>query len=188
MRRTHWVLAGILVVASCALWAPFTYGGEFSALSGPRVTLVPISPVVIVRGGRAKVNLQFEVSRGFHINSNQPRSESLVPTTLALQPPADMLIGKLSYPEGQDYRTEWATEGPLSVYAGPFDVSAQIIPTKEVNLGSFRVHGVLRYQACDNRQCYPPRRLPVEFEVKIVDPPQNHVVQNPGQSPHAHNQ
>jgi hypothetical protein len=47
------------------------------------------------------------------------------------------------------------------------------------------LRGNLKYQACDNAACYPPKQLPVEFEVKIakdVPPP----TKNPAQSPHAH--
>lgn len=159
---------------------------EFSALTGPNVTIAPVSPVVITRSQSGKVKLLFRVNSGFHINSNEPKPDSLVPTTLALEPPSDMLIGKLSYPSGRDYEADWSTQGPLSVYAGSFEITAEIIPSKAISLGTYRVHGVLRYQGCDNRQCYPPRRLPVEFDVKIAKAAKARYAHNPAQSPHIH--
>jgi hypothetical protein len=48
------------------------------------------------------------------------------------------------------------------------------------------MHGVLRYQACDNAACYPPKTLPVSFDVKVIKEPAAHHA-NPAQSPHIHN-
>jgi hypothetical protein len=48
------------------------------------------------------------------------------------------------------------------------------------------MHGVLRYQACDNAQCFPPKTLPVSFEVKVTRELATHHA-NPAQSPHVHN-
>jgi hypothetical protein len=44
----------------------------------------------------------------------------------------------------------------------------------------------MRYQACDNAACYPPKQLPVQFEVKVVKAPRA-TAKNPAQSPHVHN-
>ena len=47
------------------------------------------------------------------------------------------------------------------------------------------IRGELKYQACDNAACYPPKKLPVQFEVKVIKGPPPHR-RNPGQSPHVH--
>jgi hypothetical protein len=54
-----------------------------------------------------------------------------------------------------------------------------VLPTK------YMVHGQLRYQACNNAACYPPKNLPVEFELKVKKAPPA-PRPNPGQSPHVH--
>jgi len=43
----------------------------------------------------------------------------------------------------------------------------------------------LKYQACDKAACYPPRQLPVDFQINVA---KGSVVRrrNPGQSPHVH--
>ncbi len=183
MRRRAFPLL-VLISAFAALAARAS--DEFAWLTRPSVTVAAVAPVVVVRDHAGKVVLHFTVNSGFHINSNQPKSDSLVPTTLTLEAPNDMMIGKVSYPPGQDYQVEWMTEGPLSVYNGGFDISAQITPAKEVELGTSRVRGTLRYQACDNRQCFPPKKLPVEFDVKVVKPRTIRSQHYPGQSPPIH--
>ena len=46
----------------------------------------------------------------------------------------------------------------LDVYSGPFTVR---LPLEAVK-GDHTLTGTLRYQACDNAACYPPKSLPVE--------------------------
>jgi hypothetical protein len=55
-----------------------------------------------------------------------------------------------------------------------------VIPIK------YMIRGNLRYQACDKAACYPPKNLPVEFEVKIAKPVPTARKGNPAQSPHIH--
>jgi hypothetical protein len=79
----------------------------------------------------------------------------------------------------------FSPDEPLNVYTGDFAVSMTIRPLHTVQPGKYRIHGDLKYQACDNAACYPPKHLPVDFEVKVL---KNAVVggKNPAQSPHAH--
>jgi hypothetical protein len=59
-------------------------------------------------------------------------------------------------------------------------------PLTSVVPGNYVMHGVLRYQACDNAQCFPPKSVPVSFNIKVVKGPPTHHA-NPAQSPHARN-
>jgi len=58
-------------------------------------------------------------------------------------------------------------------------------PLHTVVPGKYEMRGVLRYQACDNAACYPPKKLPVDFEVKVLKGAAP-AGKNPAQSPHAH--
>lgn len=151
--------------------------------AGPSVTVAPVEPVTVARGGSASVELDFRVARGFHINSNQPRSEYLLPTTLKLDPPSDIVIANLSYPPGQDYSFSFAPDEKLNVYTGDFTVRGTVKTTRTMPAGTYRVHGTLSYQACDNAACYPPKKLPVAFDVHVPKSARSGR-RNPGQSPH----
>jgi hypothetical protein len=59
-------------------------------------------------------------------------------------------------------------------------------PLASVLPGKYVFRGELKYQACDNAACYPPKKLPVQFEVKVVKSPPP-ATKNPAQSPHIHN-
>jgi Disulphide bond corrector protein DsbC len=158
---------------------------DTSGPKGPAVIMAP-APLVSVKQGRsATVPLAFRVSSGYHINSHQPKSEFLIPTTLKVDATTDIVIKKTTYPEGQDMSFAFAPDQKLNVYAGDFEVDVLVRPLRTVQVGKYVVRGTLKYQACDNAQCYPPKQLPVSFDVKITKAPPA-ARKNPAQSPHAH--
>lgn len=146
--------------------------------------MAPEPLTTITQGKPATVDLQFRVGSGFHINSNTPKSEFLIPTVLKMSPPTDIVIGKVTYPAGDEMSFPFAPDEKLSVYSGDFTLSVLVRPL-HVLPGKYMMHGSLRYQACDNAACYPPKQLPVQFEVKIAKAPPA-ARPNPAQSPHAH--
>jgi hypothetical protein len=73
----------------------------------------------------------------------------------------------------------------LNVYTGEFQVNVLVRPLHSVQAGKYVVRGTLKYQACDNAACYPPKQLPISFDVKIAKAPPA-ATKNPAQSPHAH--
>ena len=156
--------------------------GQQPGARGPSVTYAPPALVSIARGKGGSVTVHFRVSPGFHINSNTPKSEFLIPTTLK----TDIVIGKISYPDGKDMSFPFAPSEKLNVYSGDFPLDVLVRPLHTVLPGKYALHGQLRYQACDNAQCYPPKQLPVSFEVKVIKGTETSGKRNPGQSPHAH--
>ena len=171
------VIAGVALVCGAA-WA--------QSGKSPSVSMAPVSLVTAQRTQQTFVRLDFRVASGFHINSNAPKSEFLIPTALKMDLPTDIVLGKIEYPEGQDVSFPFSPDEKLSVYSGDFAINLAVHPLKTVVPGKYVMHGVLRYQACDNAQCFPPKTLPVSFDVKVVkEPPAHHA--NPPQSPHIHN-
>jgi hypothetical protein len=152
----------------------------------PTITMQPPDVVSINRGHPGTVVLQFRIPAGYHINSNQPKQEYLKKTELKLNPPTDIVIGKVTYPEGEDRSFPFAPDEKLSVYTGDFSISVLVRPLKTVLPTKYAFHGFLKYQACDNAACYPPRQLPVSFEVKVTKSTSEHKKRSSPQSPHAH--
>ena len=152
-----------------------------------RVIAMPPALVHIVPGGKAKTEMAFQVKPGFHINSNKPGSELLVPTVVKLSPPTNIGVGGLEYPAGRDQSFPFSPDEKLNVYSGDFTVNAVVGAAKNMPPGRFRVHGFLQYQACDDRACYPPTKLPISFDVQVARTAARRARRNPPQSPHIHN-
>lgn len=106
------------------------------------------------------VELRFRVEPGFHINSHKPKDELLIPTELRLDPGA-FRIASEQYPPGSHFRLQVGSGEDLDVYQGEFRVALRI----EAQKGDSMLTGSLRYQACDNAACFPPRTLPVKIVV-----------------------
>lgn len=178
-----WPRFTIIAVSLIALLASAAFAQSGRA---PSVSMAPVGLVTAQRTARTTVNLNFRVASGFHINSNTPRSEFLIPTALKMDLPTDIVLGKIGYPEGKDLSFPFSPDEKLNVYSGDFTISLIVHPLHSVVPGKYVMHGNLRYQACDNAQCFPPKNLPVSFDVKVTKEPAQHHA-NPAQSPHVHN-
>jgi hypothetical protein len=180
-------MQAVLKLASCfLLLAALAVAQDSPGRKVPSVTLAPVPVTSITRGKPGTVGLQFRISSGFHINSNTPKSEFLIPTSLKLNAPTDIVVGKVTYPAGVERSFPFAPDEKISVYSGDFPLAVVIRPLAHVMPGKYALHGELKYQACDNAACYPPKKLPVDFEVKVVKAKVVVHKKNPGQSPHAH--
>jgi hypothetical protein len=173
------------VAATACLLAGLGFAQQFSKIPQGLVSVVPTPIVGVVRGKPSRVELHFRVASGFHINSHNPHSKALIPTTLKLDPPTDIAMGEVSYPKGTDVSVPFARDEKLNVYSGDFDIGAAVRPLRTVVPGLYQIRGALRYQACDNRACYPPKQVPLQFLVR-VHKKTGVVVRSSRQSPHVH--
>lgn len=164
--------------------ALFCASAVFAQQAAPSVSVAPIPTMVIARGSKRPLHIEARVNRGFHINSNKPNDELLLPTVVHLDPPQGIMIVNVQYPEGAQLSLPMLGNEKLSVYSGIFVVSADVRIPSTAPLGTQRVRGSLKYQACDNRQCFPPKIAPLEFDVKVVRPKVKHRSTYTAASPH----
>jgi hypothetical protein len=169
----------IALTALVLLWSTAVVAQQ----KGTVVSMAPAPVVNITATKSTPFELNFRIARKFHINSNKPNSELLIPTALKLSTPTDIMISSVSYPEGEQLAFDFAPSEKLSVYSGDFTITGKVRPLRSVRAGTYRVHGQLKYQACDDRACFPPANLPIFFDVKVGKPPATRTRRNPGQSP-----
>ena len=115
-------------------------------------------PQTVRAGKPAQVELHFRVESGFHVNSHTPSSDLLIPTVLTLAPADGIKAGAPEYPAGASFSFSFDPKEKLNVYQGDFVVKIPV----EAAAGEHSLKGALRYQACDQAACYPPRTLAVE--------------------------
>jgi len=164
-RRIRGALQLVLVAALCSSPALAQWSEHASR---PQLTVEPIDTIQVARGGTAPLTIAMRVAPGFHINSHQPNQDYLLPTIVHLDPPEGIMIVNIAYPEAEERAMPFANGEKLSVYAGGFVVTADVRVSKTAPYGRLRVHGKVRYQACDQLQCFPPRTEPLQFDVRIV--------------------
>ena len=157
----------VSTVLAAILWS----GLAFSQGPGekvPNVVMAPVGKVQVKAGGTANVELDFRVGSEFHINSNKPKSELLIPTVLKLSATQPVRVTAVKYPAGRDMSFPFAPTESLNVYSGDFSVTAVVAAPAKAEKGDYAVTGELHFQACDRSACYPPRSIPVKFEVSVV--------------------
>ena len=135
----------------------------------PTVEVAPVGKVQVKAGAITRVELDFRIGSEFHINSNKPHSELLIPTTLRLNTTDPIRIASVTYPAGQDMSFPFAPNDKLSVYSGDFAITTAVKALPSAINGTYSVSGELHFQACDRSACYPPKSIPVKFEVTVVN-------------------
>jgi hypothetical protein len=154
------VLLWVLVLAASASVYAQSRGRTF-------VEFQPLSAVTVAPGKSTPIELTFHVKDGYHINSSKPLTPELIPTVLGFTLPAGLVIAKVQYPSGQVTSFPFDPTEKLSVYSGDVIIKAVMIGQPNAAEGNYTVHGELKYQACDNNSCYPPKKLPVQFDVQV---------------------
>jgi hypothetical protein len=165
--------AGLGIVVAAGAWAQASSTPSRSAQGSSTqgrtfVTYEPANAVSVTPGHNMPVSFVFHVTTGYHINSNQPTKEELIPTQLHFTLPGEIAIGKVQYPPGQYMSFPFDPTEKLSVYSGDVTIRAVIIAPTDASPGTYTIHGELKYQACDNNACYPPKKLPIAFGVNVV--------------------
>ena len=121
-----------------------------------------LSSAAEVKAGEPQmVELRFRVEDGFHINSHTPKDELLIPTAIRFNTGSVVKVVDEAFPQGSTFRLPVGDGETLDVYQGEFRVEVKVVAPK----GSSTLVGVLKYQACDNAVCYPPKTLPVVVAV-----------------------
>ena len=110
--------------------------------------------VSVSAGTPSPVTLHFRVAQGLHINSNAPSDPYLIPTAFSIPAGENVRLAAAAYPPGSIISLAFDPKTKLSVYTGDFTIQARIVAAA----GNHLMQGKLRYQACDNNQCMPPRR------------------------------
>ena len=154
----HFAIVAALTL--CANSANSAYA-QIAGLDAPAkqaYVVYAAEPQVVPAGKPGTLELHFRVVQGFHVNSHTPKSELLIPTTLTLQPAGGVKAGALQFPAGKPYSFSYDPSEKLDVYAGDFTVKLPVVAAA----GEHALDASLRYQACDNAACYPPRNLQVK--------------------------
>ena len=117
-------------------------------------------------GDTVRLAALVEVESRWHINSNQPAQEYLIPTELKLELPAGWEAATFSYPSDKAYQFPFETE-PVLVYDETFEIFAELTLPAGLGDGPIPIDATLHYQACDDRQCVAPTSLTKSFEIVI---------------------
>ncbi len=119
-------------------------------------------------GGVLKAALEVQLQEHFHVHSDKPLEDYLIPTQLRTEPPAGFTVQEIVYPEPVLIDAGFSSQ-KLAVFEEKFAIGALIAADATVAPGEYAIPMSLRYQACDDEKCLPPKTLQIPVTVKVVD-------------------
>jgi hypothetical protein len=118
------------------------------------------------RGQAVQAKIPVTVQTGFHVNSNKPSDEYLIPLKLTWTSTGALEGGEVTYPKASMEKYEFS-EKPLSVFTGKFDLTANFKVAANAPAGPGVAAGKLRYQACNDKACFPPKNVDVNVSYQV---------------------
>jgi hypothetical protein len=153
MTRTRVLLfAAIFLLPFCAS----------AQLTKAVVKVAPVQTLVAKRGATVSQAIEVSVDPGYHVNSDKPKDEFLIPLRLNWSGP--LQVQRILFPNAEQVKV-----GPdtLNVFTGKFSITTDFLVPASAQPGLTTMEGKLHYQACDNQSCKRPATVNVQIPVSI---------------------
>lgn len=161
MKRTN-VLAILIILLTSSAFAQF----------GIQKDLVKIETYQsfdkVYTGTEFKIAVIAEVADTWHINSNKPYDEYLIPTSLMIAENPYFKLNQVVYPKPHDFTFSFS-ESPLSVWEGTVYFGALLSVNTDVEPGIYSLIVELEYQACNDMSCQAPTAITDTINVVVAD-------------------
>lgn len=118
------------------------------------------------RGAAVQAKIPLAVDPGFHVNSNTPNEQYLIPLKLTWKSTGALEGGQVVYPKPTLEKYDFS-EKPLSVFTGNFEVTANFKVAANAPAGPGVASGQIRYQACNDKACFPPKTAEVSLPYSV---------------------
>jgi len=116
--------------------------------------------VVGKRGTAVQAKIPVTVMTGYHVNSNTPTEDYLIPLKLTFTDTGALEGATVTYPRPSMQKFEFLDK-PLSVYTGNIEITAAFKVSAKAPAGPGAAAGKLTYQACNDRACFPRKTVDV---------------------------
>lgn len=123
----------------------------------------------LAAGDKCKFAVVLEVQDGWHINANPPSPEEMIPTQVTVQSKYKAKQLETTYPEGSELTME-GFEDPVSVYEGEVLIRGEIQAATDAAGKTEELEFLVKYQACNEKTCLPPKTLKLAGSIPIVKP------------------
>ena len=142
-------------------------GAARTTASTSHLKLTAWASDAVVRGGnRFALALDIDLAEKMHVYA--PEVTGYIPIAWSMEESNGLTHYEVEYPESRTLHLE-AIDESVPVYEGSFRLMRDVMIGQSPELGSLltdgrlTIRGRLRYQACDDRMCYLPATLPLEW-------------------------
>jgi len=140
--------------------------GEVQTVEGTQLSAKAYfaSPTVR-RAQQIVLTVEVELKKGMHVYG-QPLPEGYIPIELSLVDDETLKLVEVEYPDPVEVRFD-AIDETLPAYEGRLEIKAHcrgIANDQETH----RVQVQLRYQACDDKECYLPQTISFDLPIQVL--------------------
>ena len=144
----------------------FVFGTLLLAIAADAQTVSgSIGDGTVGKGKAARGSVVLSIPSGLHVNSNRPASQYAIPTTVRLTAQGARVNGP-TFPRGANRKFQFS-ESTINVYEGTVRFPFTVTVPAGFRGDTVRVRAVVRYQACTDEVCYPPRSKEVTLTARV---------------------
>ncbi len=114
--------------------------------------------------GKVQLTVRLLIDNGWHINSNHPIQDYLIPTRVKVSENSGWSLDEVSYPEGEKITLAFSPE-TLSVYEGSVDIPV-ILTAKDATATKITLR--VSFQPCNNTSCIAPETIEVPIAIPVT--------------------
>ena len=130
------------------------------------LTVGAIQKVEGKRNAAVQAKIPVTVDAGYHVNSNTPSEDYLIPLKVVWTAKGALEGGELVYPKPSMEKYEFSAK-PLSVFTGSFDIVANFKVAANAPAGPGSATGKISYQACNATTCFPPKTVEIAVGYQV---------------------
>ena len=123
----------------------------------------------VEQGKQLQFTITATIKKGFHINSNKPNDEFLIPVTITSGHSAFPLT-KIEYPKPKEFKFPSSNQ-PVSAYLGTTKIDVLINVSNNIKTGKYTVPIDFNYQACNDESCFPPSTISNNIAIEVLQGP-----------------
>ena len=142
-----------------------TAGAAHSTAEGKHLRIAASAGTGVVHiGQRLVLVLDISVPHGVHVYA--PGVQGYIPIDLSIPESKSFTIHPAAYPPSKTMRLA-AIDETVPVYTDDFRILREITISKTAQPGDLPVEGSLRYQACDEKECFVPETVPLKWTLRV---------------------
>jgi DsbC/DsbD-like thiol-disulfide interchange protein len=123
-----------------------------------------LQKVVGKRSDAVQTKIPVSIEPGFHVNSNTPSDDYLIPLKVAWGSLGALEGAQVSFPKPT---TAKVGDESLSVFTGNIDLLVSFKVAAKAPAGPGVATGTLSYQACNDRACFPPKKIALNIPYQV---------------------
>ena len=139
------------------------YLPSFGTAQQNKLIVKPAQEITAKHGATVVASLNVSILPGFHVNSDKPRDEFLIPLKLTWAE-GPLKPESITYPKPEETKVG---DQNLLVFTGSFKIETTFKASSTAAPGPATMNGKLRYQACNSDMCFRPATVDVKLPVVV---------------------